>query len=419
MSMDPALPRTFGRIGLLSFGGPAGQIALMHRVLVDEKRWLGEAEFLRALSLCMLLPGPEAMQLATYAGWKRAGVRGGLVAGGLFVLPGAVLILVLATLYQHWGQLPAMAGILLGLKAAVVAILVQAVLNLSRRALPGRNERLIAAAAFVAIFAFAVPFPLIVLAAAVAGSRLCRSDPVPPVPLPQGAFRRLTSTFAIGLTLWFAPLAALWIGGQGFLLDIGLYFSRLAVVTFGGAYAVLGDMTQTMVTARGWVTAPAMMDALGLAETTPGPLILVTEFAAYLAGAAQGGTALAIVSALICLWVSFVPCFLWIFAFGPFVEALTSRPQLNAALSGIKAAVVGVIANLGLWFALHFFFIGLGTVSLGPVRLLWPDLATLDLRAVLAAVVAAALLFALRWSVFAVVIASAAAGWVIGAVGLS
>lgn len=419
MSMDPALPRTFGRIGLLSFGGPAGQIALMHRVLVDEKRWLSEAEFLRALSLCMLLPGPEAMQLATYAGWRRGGVRGGLVAGGLFVLPGAALILMLAVFYARWGQLPAMANVLLGLKAAVVAILLQAVLNLSRRALPGRNERLIAVAAFAAIFVFAVPFPLIVLGAAVAGLSLCQSEAAQPVPLPAGAFQRLTATFVIGLTLWFAPLAALWIAGYDFLLDIGLYFSRLAVVTFGGAYAVLGDMTQTMVTARGWVTAAAMMDALGLAETTPGPLILVTEFAAYLAGAAQGGTALALASALLCLWVSFVPCFLWIFAFGPFVEILPSRPKLAAALSGIKAAVVGVIANLGLWFALHFFFTGLTTLTPGPIRLLWPDLATLDLGAVLAAGVAAALLFVLRWPVLAVVIASAAAGWVIGSAGLS
>jgi chromate transporter len=414
MSMDPALPRTFGRIGLLSFGGPAGQIALMHRVLVDEKRWLSEAEFLRALSLCMLLPGPEAMQLATYAGWKRAGFPGGLIAGGLFVLPGAVLILALAMLYQTWGHLPVMGGVLLGLKAAVVAILLQAVLKLSRRALPGRNERLVAIAAFAAIYVFAIPFPLILLGAALAGVSFCRPDPVTPVPLPAGAFRRLGRTFAIGLTLWFAPLVALWLAGQGFLLDIGLYFSRLAVVTFGGAYAVLGDMTQTMVTARGWVTAGGMMDALGLAETTPGPLILVTEFAAYLAGAAQGGTAFAIAAALLSLWVSFVPCFLWIFAFGPFVEALTSRPHLTAALSGVKAAVVGVIANLGLWFALHYFFATLGTLRLGPAGLLWPDVATLDLRAVLAAALAATVLFGLRWSVVAVVLTSAATGYLIG-----
>jgi chromate transporter len=418
MSMDPALPRTFGRIGLLSFGGPAGQIALMHRILVDEKRWLSEAEFLRALSLCMLLPGPEAMQLATYAGWKRAGFMGGLVAGGLFVLPGAVLILLLAMLYQHWGQLPGVSGLLLGLKAAVVAILLQAVVKLSRRALPGRTERLIAVAAFVAIYVFAVPFPMILIGAALAGIALCRPAPVLPVPLPPGAFGRLAKTFAVGLALWFAPLAALWLAGQGFLLDIGLYFSRLAVVTFGGAYAVLGDMAQTMVTARGWVTAGAMMDALGLAETTPGPLILVTEFTAYLAGAAQGGTALAVAAALLCLWVSFVPCFLWIFAFGPFVEALTSRPRLTAALSGIKAAVVGVIANLGFWFALHFFFTGLSPLRLGFANPLWPDATTLDARAVVAAALAAAMLFGLRWSVLAVVIASAGAGGLIAAIAL-
>jgi chromate transporter len=403
----------------MSFGGPAGQIALMHRVLVDERGWLSEAEFLRALSLCMLLPGPEAMQLATYAGWKRGGIAGGLIAGGLFVLPGAVLILALAMIYQHWGHVPVMAGLLLGLKAAVVAILVQAVMKLSRRALPGRNERLIAAGAFAAIHVFAVPFPLILILAAVAGVSLRRRVTVAPVTMPPAALPRLARTFAIGLSLWFAPLLAFWIAGQGFLLDIGLYFSRLAVVTFGGAYAVLGDMTQTMVTARGWVTAEGMMDALALAETTPGPLILVIEFAAYRAGAAQGGTAMAISAALLSLWVSFVPCFLWIFAFGPLVEALTSRPRLTAALSGITAAVVGVIANLGLWFALHFFFAAQDTLSFGPVKLLWPDPTTFDFRAGLAAAVAAILLFGLRWPALAVVLGCAAGGWAIGTIALT
>ncbi len=416
MNAEPPLWRIFGRIGLLSFGGPAGQIALMHRVLVDELRWLSEEEFLRALSLCMLLPGPEAMQLATYAGWKRAGVRGGLIAGGLFVLPGAVLILALAMLYLHFGHLPVLTGLLIGLKAAVIAILLQAVLKLSRRALPGAFERLLAAGAFAAIFVFSVPFPAILIAAALAGVTFHRTEADHPLAAPEGSLAGLASTFAVGVALWFAPLAALWLSGQAFLLSIGLYFSRLAVVTFGGAYAVLGDMAQTMVTAHGWVTAGQMMDALGLAETTPGPLILVTEFAAFLAGAAQGGAPLAVAAALLTLWVSFVPCFLWIFAFGPLVSALTSRPRLRAALSGITAAVVGVIANLGLWFALNFFFRDLGGVRIGPAHLLVPNLAQIDPAAVLATIAALVMTFALRLPVLLLVFASAFGGLLIWSV---
>ncbi|MEZ5869024.1 MAG: chromate efflux transporter [Defluviimonas denitrificans] len=404
------ITRSFGRIGLISFGGPAGQIALMHRVLVDDRRWLTEAEFLRALSLCMLLPGPEAMQLATYAGWRLRGIPGGLIAGGLFVLPGAALILLLAFLYVTLGQLPLMAGLLLGLKAAVVAILFQALIRLAARALPGWPQRGIALAAFVAIFFLSLPFPLILAAAALAGVGLIRKDAAPAPARPAATPGSLAATFATGLALWFAPLLALWATGQGFLLSIGLYFSRLAVVTFGGAYAVLGDMTQTMVVGHGWLTSGQMMDALGLAETTPGPLILVTEFTAFLAGAGEGGLPLALAAALLCLWVSFVPCFLWIFAFGPFVETLTARPRLSSALAGITAAVVGVIANLGLWFTLHFAFTATRRVIRGPFDFPLPDPGSLSPLALAATAFAALLLFRLRLPVVAVIAASAAFG---------
>lgn len=404
MSVDDAHWRVFGRIGLLSFGGPAAQIALMHRELVEKRTWLNEAEYLRALSFCMLLPGPEAMQLATYAGWKIGGVRGGLVAGALFVLPGALVILALAALYSTFGQLPLIAALFMGVKAAVVVIVIEALMRVAKRALKGRVERAIALGAFIAIFALNLPYPLVILMAAIVGAR-CLIQPIAAsMPLPRHP--HLATTLVSGLCLWWAPIAGLALAGQGFLVAIGLFFSKLAVVTFGGAYAVLAYMTQTVVQDYGWLSTPQMMDALGLAETTPGPLILVTEFVAFLAGAAQAGTGMALAAAAIALWVTFVPCFLWVFAFAPYIEWIATRPRLASALSGISAAVVGVIASLALWFALHLFFSKLGHI--GPLPL--PDLASFQWKPVLVAVFAAVLLLHFHRSMVLVLSLSSLAG---------
>ncbi|MGB7263444.1 MAG: chromate efflux transporter [Albidovulum sp.] len=404
MSVDDAHWRVFGRIGLLSFGGPAAQIALMHRELVEKRTWLNEAEYLRALSFCMLLPGPEAMQLATYAGWKIGGVRGGLVAGALFVLPGALVILALAALYSTFGQLPLIAALFMGVKAAVVVIVIEALMRVAKRALKGRVERAIALGAFIAIFALNLPYPLVILMAAIVGAR-CLIQPIAAsMPLPRHP--QLATTLVSGLCLWWAPIAGLALAGQGFLVAIGLFFSKLAVVTFGGAYAVLAYMTQTVVQDYGWLSTPQMMDALGLAETTPGPLILVTEFVAFLAGAAQAGTGMALAAAAIALWVTFVPCFLWVFAFAPYIEWIATRPRLASALSGISAAVVGVIASLALWFALHLFFSKLGHI--GPLPL--PDLASFQWKPVLVAVFAAVLLLHFHRSMVLVLSLSSLAG---------
>lgn len=408
MSADKPLWRVFGRIGLLSFGGPAAQIALMHRELVDARRWLSEAEFLRALSFCMLLPGPEAMQLATYAGWRLDGMRGGLIAGGLFVVPGALVILALAAGYAAYGQLPLVAALFLGVKAAVVAIVIEALLRVAKRALKGPAARCIAAGAFAAIFLFGLPFPLIVVAAALAGALALPRAPATVQPLPRNP--RLGATLAVGLGLWWAPVALLAGFGQDFLTGIAVFFSKLAVVTFGGAYAVLAYMTQTVVQDYGWLTTPQMMDALGLAETTPGPLILVTEFVAFLAGAGAGGPALGLAAAVLALWVTFVPCFLWVFAFAPYVEWIASRPRLGAALAGVSAAVVGVIATLALWFALHVFFATVHEVGAGPFALTLPDPGSLQTAPLLIGLVAGYLLLARHWNLLAVLALSALAG---------
>ncbi|WP_347310056.1 chromate efflux transporter [Defluviimonas sp. SAOS-178_SWC] len=413
MSATEPLWRVFGRIGLLSFGGPAAQIALMHRELVETRRWLTEAEFLRALSFCMLLPGPEAMQLATYAGWRLGGVRGGLLAGGLFVLPGAAVILALAASYAAFGQVPLVAALFLGVKAAVVAIVIEALLRVSRRALNGRAARLIAVGSFAAIFLFGLPYPLIVIAAAAAGAALLPRAAAEPRPLPDNP--RLGATLAAGLGLWWAPVAVLALLGQELLVRIGVFFSELAVVTFGGAYAVLAYMTQTVVQDHHWLTTPEMMDALGLAETTPGPLILVTEFVAYLAGAGAGSPALGLAAAGLTLWVTFVPCFLWVFAFAPYIEWIASRPRLGAALAGVSAAVVGVIATLALWFALHLFFATVTEVGLGPFSLTLPEPASIRPAPLLISAGAGVLLIARHWNLLGVLALSALAGAVVPA----
>ncbi|MEM6276913.1 MAG: chromate efflux transporter [Pseudomonadota bacterium] len=351
--MEPGyrdLWRAFGRIGCLSFGGPAAQIALMEEELVARRGWLTQDAFLRALSFCMLLPGPEAMQLATYAGWRLKGVWGGILAGSLFVLPGALVIFALAASYIRFGAQPLAQDIFLGIQATVVVIVLLALRKLTAK-LKGRSGLVIAALAFLAIFAFAIPFPIIIFAAALYGWFTTSGTPAP-----TNVERPRPGVLLALATLWGLPIGLFWALGAGFLLTLSLFFSQLAVVTFGGAYAVLAYMTQTVVQELGWISTDAMIDALGLAETTPGPLILVTQFVGILAGHALGGWPLAILAGVVTLWVTFLPCFLWIFAGAPYIERLTSHPRVAAALGAVTAAVVGVIFNLSLFFAFHVFF---------------------------------------------------------------
>ncbi len=368
--MNDAVPlrdlfRTFGRIGVLSFGGPAAQISLMHAELVDRHRWLSEDQFLKALSFCMLLPGPEAMQLATYAGWRLRGTIGGLIAGLLFVLPGAAVIFALAYGYALYGDLPLVHAIFAGIQAAVVVIVLQALWKLSKKALKGALSWALAGSAFVALFFLSVPFPMIILVAAIVGALMIQSSETAETTPIRGKPRTIR-TVAIWGGLWAAPVLLVWALDQAFLTQVALFFSQLAVVTFGGAYAVLAYMTQAVVETHGWLTTPQMIDALGLAETTPGPLILVTQFVGFQAGFSEGGAGLALIAALLTLWVTFCPCFLWIFAGAPYVEALLSRPRLKGALDAISASVVGVILNLSLWFALHVLFADVTPARFGP-----------------------------------------------------
>ena len=371
--------KVWARIGLLSFGGPAGQIALMHKVVVEEQGWLSEKDYLAALNFCMLLPGPEATQLATYAGWKLHGVRGGLAAGLLFVLPGAIIVLALSILYAAFGKTPAIEAVFYGVKAAVLAIVVEALLRVARRALTSRSDWVIAGLAFVALFCFGLPFPLVILAAGLygfwRGSGLAEEH--------EGllpSWRALAGTVALWLAVWLVPLAliALLLGPGHVLTQVGVFFSKLAVVTFGGAYAVLAYMAQAAVETKGWLSPQEMIDGLALAETTPGPLILVTEFVGYFAGLRGMGSVWGgIAAAVVTLWATFAPCFLWIFAFAPYIAAIGKRPKLAGALAAITAAVVGVILNLSLWFGLHVLF---GNVERMPgwFRPWLPDWGQLD-----------------------------------------
>ena len=405
--MSPTIAQIFVvflKIGLLSFGGPAAQIALMHRMLVDERDWLTEKQFLNALSFCMLLPGPEAMQLATYAGWRLQGVLGGLIAGLLFVLPGAMVIFALALLYVTYGDLPLVDTLFLGVQAVAVVIVVEALLKLSRRALHGRAHWVLAGLAFVGIFFFAVPFPVIVLAAGVYGALMAGSDAAPALPVTVSAGRSL-GTIGIGLAIWGLPVLAVDAAFNGTILtEIALFFSKLAVVTFGGAYAVLAYMAQDVVVQYGWLTPTEMMDGLGLAETTPGPLILVTQFVGTLAAFREGGYGLAVAGGLMTLWVTFVPCFLWIFVGAPYIDWISAQPRLNGALRAITAAVVGVILNLSLWFALHVVFGTVTKTETGVLRLWVPDGTTLNWDAV--ALIALSAVLLLR--------AHLAIGWALG-----
>ncbi len=404
------LTRTFAKIGCLSFGGPAAQIALMHRVILDEKKWVSEPDYLRALSFCMLLPGPEAMQLATWIGWRLHGVKGGLIAGGLFVIPGALVVLGLSLIYAGFGQVPLIAALFTGVQAAVIAIVIEALIRVSKRALKSREAYLIAAAAFAALFLFKLPFPLVILAAATWG--FLRTKPVakdPAAPAPPAALARSLRAAAVWLVLWLAPLGVLVLLVPGRLAEIGIFFSKLAVLTFGGAYAVLAWMAQDVVEAKGWLTLPQMMDGLGLAETTPGPLILVNEFVGFMAAHQQGGWTMGLAGAGIALWMTFIPSFLFVFTGAPFIDRLTHMPRLSGALAAITAAVVGVIANLSLWFALHVLFASLPEVALGPLHLALPDPATLRLIPAAIAIAAAYLLLKRHWPLLWVLALSAAA----------
>lgn len=430
--------RVWLRIALLSFGGPAGQIAVMHRILVDEKRWIAERRFLHALNFCMLLPGPEAQQLATYVGWLLHGVRGGLVAGFLFVLPGAAAILALSWIYVLYGNVGPVEALFFGLKAAVLAIVVQAVVRIGGRALKSTTARVLAVVTFVAIFFFAAPFPLLVAVAGVigwvagrrgshafsggghGGSGAGLADAESALgdgPVLHPASR--TRNAALILTaLWLLPVAALaLLAPHSVWTDIAAFFSRMAVVTFGGAYAVLAYVAQQGVEHYHWLTAREMLDGLGLAETTPGPLIMVTQFVGFLAAFRHSSGLSPLLAgtlgAVLTTWVTFLPCFVWIFAGAPFIERLRENKALASALGAITAAVVGVILNLAIWFALHFLFRAVQPVRSGPFAFDAPVLSSIDPLAAGLSVLAVVWLFVLKRSVFETLGVAAAGGLVL------
>ena len=404
--------RVWWKIGILSFGGPAAQIALTHKEVVEDRNWLSEQQFLNALSFCMLLPGPEAMQLATYAGWRLHGTLGGLIAGLLFVLPGAAVIMLLATIYSIYGDVPLVEALFYGIKAAVLVIVVEALLRVAKKALSQRAHWLIAALAFIGIFFLSIPYPLIVLMAGLFGWFMGTVDmDRKAVDMAHVSVGKTSLTIITWLAIWLLPLLALgWLGAPGILVEVGRFFSMLAVVTFGGAYAVLAYMAQDVVVQFGWLTAGEMVDALGLAETTPGPLILVTQFVGFLAGFKDGGLLLGLSAAVVALWVTFAPCFLWIFVGAPYIEWISNQPRLRGALKAITAAVVGVILNLSIWFALHVLFSGVNRQKLGPITLWRPDLATIEWLAVALFILSAFLAFRLHWGIIRILLVASLLG---------
>jgi chromate transporter len=444
----PALPsfadavKLWLRIGLLSFGGPAGQIAMLHREVVEERRWIGERRFLHALNFCTLLPGPEAQQLATYLGWLMHGVKGGLAAGILFVLPGAVVMLALSLVYAALGDVPLIAALFFGLKCAVLVLVVEALLRIGRRALRGGAAWALAAVAFVALFVFGVPFPAIVIAAGIVGysapdafagaghkgaagdapaliDAVLAADPGLPTRMAAGARR----AGLIAMILWLAPVAVLTGGIGGTYGDIAWFFSKMAVVTVGGAYAVLAYVAQDAVQSYHWLSAPEMLAGLGLAETTPGPLILVLQFVGFLAGYrapdAFSGVTGGIAASALTLWVTFAPCFVFVFLGAPLVERLQANRTLSGALGAITASVVGVIANLALWFGLRVLFRDIVAMPFGPVVVDLPAPASLDPAAAALAVLAAFCLFRFKLGVLRTLGVTAAAGVVLRLVGMS
>jgi chromate transporter len=420
--------RLWAKVGFLSFGGAAGQIAMLHRFVVEERRWIDERGFLDALNFVTLLPGPEAQQLATYLGWRLHGVRGGLLAGLLFVVPGAIVMLALSLLYDAGRGLAVVDGIFLGIKAAVLAIVAEALHRIAGRALKSRTLALMAVATFVAIVALRVPFPYIIAAAALIGALGSRIVPQAFAGTVRDVSRRAAPprraagahlAAALSALAWALPvaLAALALGPSHILVDLGLFFSKLAVVTFGGAYAVLAYLADAAVGAKGWVTTAEMVDGLGLAETTPGPTILVNQFVGYLAAtrAPDPFTPLAagVLGSLMTVWVTFAPSFVWIFAGAPHLERIVAQPRLAGALAAITAAVVGVVASLAVTFGLQVLFGPVATLHLGPLALPWPDIAALKPSTLLLSGLAALLLFRLHFGVVKTVAALAAAGLVV------
>jgi chromate transporter len=406
--------RVWARIGVLSFGGPAGQIALMHRELVDERKWVDEGSFLHALNYCMLLPGPEAQQLATYIGWRMHGVAGGIIAGSLFILPGFLAILGLSVLYVTLGDVAVVDGLLFGLRAAVIALIAQALVRMGRRLVGNRVLAAIAFGAFLALFLFAVPFPLVILAAALIGYLASRAGSTAFAAggghgsaaglverLPLSPTRGAVRAGLLFLALWLIPVALLagLLGPGHVFTDLATFFSKLAVLTFGGAYAVLAWVAQAAVEQFGWLEPGEMLDGLGLAETTPGPLILVLQFVGFLAAWRDPGgldpLLAGVLGAVLTVWVTFMPCFAWIFLGAPHAEQLRSNRALSAALAAVTAAVVGVVANLALWFALHSLFAAHRPSAIPGTSFEWPVLASANVPAILLA--AAALVAALRF----------------------
>jgi chromate transporter len=437
--------RAWFLISLQTFGGPAGQIAVMQRTLVDEKRWIGQRRFLHAMNYCMLLPGPEAQQLATYVGWLLHGTAGGLVAGGLFVLPGVVALLVLSAVYVAFGTTTAVTALFIGLAPAVLAIVAQAVVRVGKRALNSPALVAIAVAAFLALALFGVPFPIVVAVAGLAGWALGRwrpaalpqkgkaeeADARPPPVISDDVLhhepptiRRTLKVLLIGLVVWGLPVAvvALLTGAHSVFTEQGLFFSGAAVVTFGGAYAVLAYVAQQAVQVYGWLAPREMVRGLALAETTPGPLIMVVQFVAFLgayrAPASLDPWAAALLASLLVTWVTFVPSILFVLLGAPYMERLRGNRSLSVALTGVTAAVVGVIANLGLYFAIHTLFARTVNLDWAVLHLVVPDPSTLRPVALGIAVVASVLLFKVQWSVLRTLGVCAALGLAAGLAGL-
>lgn len=417
----PSLSTLFAeslKIGALGFGGPAGQIALMHRVFVDERQWIDDARFQRMLAFCMLLPGPEAQQLATYVGWRLRGWVGALIAGWLFVIPGALIVLALSWLYVIYGDVPLVAAAFDGVKCAVVALVAEALLKVGKRALKTPMALLIAIAAFVALV-LGAPFPLVIVAAALIGvlqpSSWAGGSDTSTAQTDRSQRGGAFAQAALWLVLWLAPVALIGVtlGTDHVLFQIAQLFSVLACVTFGGAYALLAYLAAEAA-ARGWLTTEQMIDGLGLAETTPGPLILVNEFVGFLAGWSSGGLGLALAGAALALWCTFAPSFVWIFAGAPVAERLQANPRAAGALAAITAAVLGVIAKLALFFATHALFTR--QLTLGPTEL--PDLASAQLWMIALAFAAGVALIRFKANLLLVLAVCAGAGLAAGAAGL-
>jgi chromate transporter len=433
MADNPRLPdvslgeaaRAWAYVAINSFGGPAGQIAVMHREIVEKRKWIDESRFLHALNYCMLLPGPEAQQLATYIGWLLHGTRGGLIAGGLFILPGVIVLMALSIIYAGFSDTTFVQALFYGIKPAVIAVVVVAVVRLSKRALTTPLHYGIAVAAFVAIFFFDLPFPLIIGGAALLGLLL----PRPTVPadsqpetledapqLPQA--RRSARIMVLGLTLWLSPtvILLLTLGPGNIYTQLAVFFSFAAVITFGGAYAILAFIAQQAVDVYGWLSPNQMVDGLGLAESTPGPLIMVVQFVGFMgAFAAPSGLdpfLAGAIGGLLVTWVTFVPSFTFIYAGAPYAEYLRRKPALSAALAGITAAVVGVIANLAAWFSLQTLFTTTGEVRYGPLRLHTVEVVSLDVFALVLAIFAYLAMARLKWGLLLTLAVSAAAGFV-------